>query len=90
VTSCGDPRGFGSTQAVVALSFCYWVCTQLAAGGLAAGWATATLVGSLYLPLGAFYWPLGVFVMTAQSNAVNLTGACHAFSPIHESPLSHT
>ena len=64
----------GPTQVVVALSFCYWVCTQLAAGGLAAGWATATLVGSLYLPLGAFYWPLGVFVMTAQTNAVNLTG----------------
>ena len=53
---------------------------MLAAGGLAPGWATATLVGSLYLPLGAMYWPLGVFVMTAESNAVNLTDGLDGLS----------
>mmetsp|Transcript_2112 Transcript_2112/g.4279 ORF Transcript_2112/g.4279 Transcript_2112/m.4279 type:complete len:458 (+) Transcript_2112:405-1778(+) len=66
-------RGKMGAQLAVASLFVAWVYCKLADCGAAPSWMTASLHGGWHLCLGQLLWPLAVFVMTAESNAVNLT-----------------
>ena len=53
-----------------AVLFCAWVSWQM---GIFGSLTQVQLPGNLILPLGIAFWPLAVFVLTAESNATNLT-----------------
>lgn len=61
-TKLGLQVGFGAL-------FCLW----LAFGSGLTNVTTVQLPFGLMLPLGLLFWPLAIFVMTAESNATNLT-----------------
>ncbi|MFZ9736440.1 MAG: phospho-N-acetylmuramoyl-pentapeptide-transferase [Prochlorotrichaceae cyanobacterium] len=53
-----------------ALIFCAWAAWQT---GVLGSLTQIQLPGNLILPLGLAFWPFAVFVLTAESNATNLT-----------------
>lgn len=55
-------------QILVAVGFCLWLFWRAPAD-----LTTVNLPGKIVLPLGLFFWLLAGFVLTAESNATNLT-----------------
>lgn len=63
-----SPKQKLSLQLIVALGFCLWLGINLGSN-----LTSVELPFSKVISLGWLFWPLGIFVMTAESNATNLT-----------------
>ena len=65
-----SPRMKLILQVGFAIVFCAWVAWQ---EGLSSALTQINLPGNWVIPAGVIFWPLAVFVLTAESNATNLT-----------------
>jgi len=63
-----SPRMKLTLQIVFGVLFCLWLFWYKSPAI-----STVNLPGDLSLPLGWLFWPLAIFVLTAESNATNLT-----------------